>query len=77
MSETNDGYAEIDIPSDLLITNFDDPIQAIVQSMYPDFVKNYKDPKKLQSRDFLPGILEIVNAINKYILGMILGNTFF
>jgi len=26
MSETNDGYAEIDIPSDLLITNFDDPI---------------------------------------------------
>jgi len=34
VAEPNDGYADIDIPSELLITNFDDPIQAIVQSTY-------------------------------------------
>jgi len=45
--EPNDGYADINIPSNLLITNFDDPIQVIVHSAYPDLVKNYKDPKNL------------------------------
>jgi ATP-dependent DNA helicase PIF1 len=77
LSEPNDGYADIDIPSDLLITNFDDPIQAIVQSTYPNLVHNYKDPKFLQSRAILGGTLEIVNAINEYILGLIPGNTMF
>jgi hypothetical protein len=55
-----------------LITNFDDPIQAIVQSTYPVLVK---DPNFLQSRAILVGTLEIVNDINKYILGLIPGNT--
>jgi len=44
LSEPNDEYTDIDIPSYLLITNFDDPIQAIVQSTYPNIVKYYKDP---------------------------------
>ena len=77
LSEPNDRYADIDIPSDLLITNFDDPTQAIVQSTYPILVKNCKDPKNLQSRALLAGTLEIVNAINEYIFDLIPSNTMF
>jgi len=61
----------------LLITNFDDPVQAIVQSTYADLVQNYKNPEFLQSRAIVAGTLEIVNAINEYILGLIPGNTMF
>jgi len=43
--------------------------------MYHDLVKSYKDPKKLQSIGIFAGTLEIVNAINEYILGLIPGNT--
>jgi len=38
ISEPNDGYAEINIPSEMLITEYDDPIQAIIQSTYPNFL---------------------------------------
>lgn len=37
MYEPNDGYAEFDIPSYILITTFDEPIKAIVKSTYPFF----------------------------------------
>jgi len=77
LSKPNDGYAYIDILLDLLITNFDDTIQAILQSMYLDLVNNYKDPKKLQSKALLARTLEIVNVINEYILGLIQDNIMF
>lgn len=77
LSEPNDGYADIDIPSELLITNFDNPLQAIVQSTYPNLRKNYKDPQFLQSRAILAGTIETVDAINEYIMELIPGNTLF
>ncbi|XP_058766937.1 uncharacterized protein LOC131640560 [Vicia villosa] len=42
ISEPNDGYAEIEIPPELLIQDFDDPIVVIVDSTYPAFMDNYK-----------------------------------
>ncbi|XP_058725884.1 uncharacterized protein LOC131597191 [Vicia villosa] len=47
ISEPNDGTAEIDIPPDILIIEFDDPIVAIVNTTYPDFINNF------QSVDYL------------------------
>lgn len=41
LGEPNDGYANIDIPPELLITNFVDPLEAIVQYTYPNFEHNY------------------------------------
>ncbi|XP_058739165.1 uncharacterized protein LOC131611056 [Vicia villosa] len=51
--ETNDGYAELSIPEEFLIFNFNDRIEAIVSSTYPNLVDNYKDPHFLQSRAIL------------------------
>ncbi|XP_058726317.1 uncharacterized protein LOC131597650 [Vicia villosa] len=42
ISEPNDGTAEIEIPPDILITEFDDPIVAIVNTTYPDFINNFQ-----------------------------------
>ncbi|XP_050875804.1 uncharacterized protein LOC127079468 [Lathyrus oleraceus] len=47
VSEPNDGYVEIDIPEDLLIRDFVDPIQAIVISTYLDLLQNYTSPNFL------------------------------
>jgi ATP-dependent DNA helicase PIF1 len=40
LGNPNDGVTDIEIPQDLLLTNFDDPILAIVNSTYPDLLHN-------------------------------------
>jgi ATP-dependent DNA helicase PIF1 len=77
LSEPNDGYADIDIPNELLITDYDDPIKAIVNSTYPDLLQNYKRPDYLQSRAILASTIEIVDQINNYVLNLIPGNTLY
>ncbi|XP_058783015.1 uncharacterized protein LOC131657660 [Vicia villosa] len=47
LSEPNDGFADIQVPPELLITDYTDPIVSIVNSTYPDFIENY------QSNDYL------------------------
>lgn len=39
--EPNDEYVDISIPTYFFITDFDDPIQSIVQHTYPNFEQNY------------------------------------
>jgi len=75
ISEPNDGNAEIKIPSELLITNFDDPIQAIVRSTYPNLMENYKNEDFWQSRAILASTNEVIDQINEYVLGLIPGTT--
>ncbi|MCI27279.1 helicase-like protein, partial [Trifolium medium] len=70
ISEPNDGTAEIEIPKEILITDFEDPIQGIVESTYPDFSNNYKNYEYLLSRAILASTLEIVDSINDYVLGL-------
>ncbi|KAF1891803.1 hypothetical protein Lal_00031612 [Lupinus albus] len=41
--EPNDGCVEIDIPKELLIIDFDNPIDAKVCSTYPNLQHHYKD----------------------------------
>lgn len=74
LSEPNDGIVEIDIPAEFLIHDFDNPIQAIFQSTYPDFLNYYNDPQYLQSRAILASTIECVEEINDYILSLIPGN---
>ncbi|XP_058775037.1 uncharacterized protein LOC131649283 [Vicia villosa] len=73
ISEPNDGYANIDIPPELLITDFDDPIQAIVESTYPDFLNCYQSSDYLNNRAILASTLDIVDNINDYILAIMPG----
>ncbi|RZB42321.1 ATP-dependent DNA helicase PIF1, partial [Glycine soja] len=66
----DDGCYEIEIPPDLLITNFTNPIEAIVGHTYPDMEK-YKDEEFLKSRVILAATNEVVDQINDYILNII------
>ncbi|XP_058726301.1 uncharacterized protein LOC131597634 [Vicia villosa] len=73
ISEPNDGYAEIDVPKDLLISDFDDPLEAIFENTYPNFAVNYNNVDFLQSRAILAGTIETVDQINQYILEFVPG----
>jgi ATP-dependent DNA helicase PIF1 len=73
LSEPNDGFAEIKIPKELLIVDYDDPISAIVQSTYPNIVEQYKCPNFLQSRAILASTIEVVEQINTFVLSLIPG----
>ncbi|XP_058777166.1 uncharacterized protein LOC131651524 [Vicia villosa] len=73
LAKSNDGYAEIDIPPELLITDFDDPVQAIFQNTYPNFAVNYHNETFLQSRAILAGTIETVDIIKQYVLEFLPG----
>ena len=42
--EPNDGEAEIEIPHEHLITEFDNTLEAIVNCTYPSLSEKFKDP---------------------------------
>ena len=48
--EPNNGFAEIDLPPEILIKDFEDPIMAIVESTYPNFIHNSQSYHYLQGR---------------------------
>ncbi|XP_058777170.1 uncharacterized protein LOC131651528 [Vicia villosa] len=73
LAKADDGYAEIDFPPELLITDFDDPLQAIFQNTYPNFAVNYHNETFLQSRAILAGTIETVDLIKQYVLEFLLG----
>lgn len=72
VSELNNGFSDIDIPSDLLITHFNDPIVAIVICTYPDFILHYQSNDYLKSQAILASTLE-VDDINDHVLSLIPG----
>jgi ATP-dependent DNA helicase PIF1 len=73
IAEPNDGIVDIEIPHELLITNFDDPKLAIVKSTYPNLLHNYLNYDFLSSRAILASTIEIVNEINDFILQLLPG----
>jgi ATP-dependent DNA helicase PIF1 len=73
LSLPNDGYADVEIPPELLIVDYTEPIQAIVESSYPNLIEFYKDQSFLQSRAILASTIEVVDQINNYVLGLIPG----
>ncbi|XP_058747147.1 uncharacterized protein LOC131620148 [Vicia villosa] len=74
VSEPNDGVTNFEIPLDLLITQFEDPIVAIVDATYPDFIHNFHSIQYLKGRAILASTLEIVEQINNHILDLIPGD---
>ncbi|XP_058752597.1 uncharacterized protein LOC131625751 [Vicia villosa] len=74
LAKPNDGYADIDIPADILISNFDDPLRAIFVNTYPNFEANFNNVAFLQSRAILAGTIETVDEINHYVLDNLPGD---
>lgn len=73
IDEANDGYGAIEIPKELLISDFQDHIAAIVTSTYPYLHERYCDEQFLESRAILDSTIEIVDQINDYVLSLIPG----
>ncbi|XP_010484804.1 PREDICTED: ATP-dependent DNA helicase PIF1-like [Camelina sativa] len=75
ISEPNDGEVMIDIPDEFLITEADDPIEAISREVYgdPTKLKDEKDPKFFQKRAILCPTNEDVCIINEYMLDQLDG----
>ncbi|KAG5063501.1 hypothetical protein JHK85_004684 [Glycine max] len=69
----NDAYAKVEIPQDLLITKYDDPIHGIVNSTFPNLCQHHNNPEFFQSRGILASTNETVQQVNDYILSLIPG----
>ncbi|XP_028242343.1 uncharacterized protein LOC114420725 [Glycine soja] len=52
--------------------DFDDSIQAIVDTTYPDLLQNYNNADFLQKRAILASTKDVVDKINDYVLSLIL-----
>ncbi|EOA14857.1 hypothetical protein CARUB_v10028178mg [Capsella rubella] len=75
ISEPNDEEVLIDIPEELLITDADDPIEAISKLVYgdPQIFQKESDPEFFQQRAFLCPTNEDVGIINDYMLDQLQG----
>ncbi|XP_028198022.1 uncharacterized protein LOC114382659 [Glycine soja] len=71
VGQQNDGYGSIEIPKDLLITKYDDPLYAIVNSTFPNLSHHHNNPEYFQSTAILASTNEIVQQVNDYILSLI------
>jgi ATP-dependent DNA helicase PIF1 len=67
----NDGYYDMEIPPELLITDFTDPIAAIVQATYPNLLQNFQDGEFLRNRAILASTIQVVDDINNYVLNLL------
>ncbi|KAJ0485171.1 putative DNA helicase [Helianthus annuus] len=70
----NDGDAVIDIPKDILIIDSINPIDSLINSVYPSILENFKDPNFFQERAILAPKNEIVHEINDILLSMFPGD---
>ncbi|KAM3383146.1 hypothetical protein P3S68_008721 [Capsicum galapagoense] len=74
-----DGIGNVPILDDVLISDYEDPISAIVNSTYLDFYSHCSDVTYLQKRASLAPTLDMVESINEHMvsLNQSEGTTFF
>ncbi|KAG5016666.1 hypothetical protein JHK82_022317 [Glycine max] len=72
IGDENDGYATIQVPAHLLITQYDDPISGIVKSTFPDLDQHHNNPEFFKSKPILALTNETIKQINHYVLSFIL-----
>ncbi|KAH1086729.1 hypothetical protein GYH30_018296 [Glycine max] len=73
IGDENDGYDTIEIPHELLITEYNDPIHSIISSTFPDLSHHHNNHEYFQTRAILASTNEIVQQVNDYMLTMISG----
>ncbi|XP_035845744.1 uncharacterized protein LOC118492079 [Helianthus annuus] len=69
----NDGEAFIELPDDLVITDSDDPIQSLIDFVYPSILHQYKNPGFFSERAILAPKNEVVHEINDRLLSLFPG----
>ncbi|XP_031091084.1 uncharacterized protein LOC115996083 [Ipomoea triloba] len=66
IGDQNDGYVEVEIPQDMLLSKNGDPITTIVEDTFPMFFTNNADNSFLERCAILTPTLDVVNAVNQY-----------
>ena len=77
MNETNDGFVDVEIPSEFIIKNYIDPIQPIVSTTYAQLMEKFEDEMFLISKAILVSRIETIDEINKSILDSITSDASF
>ncbi|XP_076935570.1 uncharacterized protein LOC143602288 [Bidens hawaiensis] len=67
---SNDGEATIDIPRDLLINDSYDPIQSLIDFVYPSIIQNIKNIEFFRERAILAPTNEDVQDINDRLISL-------
>ncbi|KAI3507904.1 hypothetical protein L1887_22900 [Cichorium endivia] len=70
---SNDGDAIIEIPDDLLITQSSNPIDSLIEFVYPSFLQKFNNPTYFQDRAILAPKNEVVHEINDRLLSLFPG----
>ncbi|XP_021981880.1 ATP-dependent DNA helicase pif1-like [Helianthus annuus] len=73
VGDGNDGEATIEIPNDLLITDSTDPIQSLIDFVYPSVLDRFKDRDYFSQRAILAPKNEVVHGINERLLALFPG----
>ncbi|XP_028782636.1 uncharacterized protein LOC114738734 [Neltuma alba] len=76
LGESNDGIAEIEIPPELLVSKFSNPIEAIVSSTYVDLMGNLGNSEYFNNRAILAPTIDHVNQINDYMCSLLPGDSY-
>ena len=63
----------IQIPDEMLISNYDDPIASIFEATFPDFINNYNNLDYIRERAIVTPTNTIVHEINKFAVNLIPG----
>jgi len=75
MVADEDGESIIHIPEDLCIPPCNNPLQALVDFVYPDVVSNIDNRRIFEEKAILAPTLDSVEQVNEYILSLIEGET--
>ncbi|XP_031125169.1 uncharacterized protein LOC116027603 [Ipomoea triloba] len=70
MGGPNDGYANVEIPNEMLLPSTGDHIATIVDSIFPMFKEGCCQVQYMESRAILAPTLDVVNAINEYMTNL-------
>ncbi|GJV79230.1 ATP-dependent DNA helicase PIF1-like protein [Tanacetum coccineum] len=72
VGEDQEGEAEVEIPDGILIKDTSgDPIDAIINAIYPDVVANLSTPGYFEDRAILAPTNDVVNKINERMMKLI------
>lgn len=73
IGEPNDGDAIIEIPTDMLIEDSEDPFQDLLNFVYPNFIDKISTPTFFQERAVLAPTNDTVEFVNEYMLSQLPG----
>ena len=74
LRESNDDEVDINIPNDLLIKGYSNPIKAIVKSLYPSLLWNNLNIEELYDSAILTPRLSTIEEVNSYMMSCMNGD---